>query len=61
MPCIFAGAGTVIDALSGNTDLAPTILDLAGGSAAMNPIMDGRSLVPLLLTGTYSSTPANER
>ena len=40
--------GTIIDALSGNTDLAPTILELAGGASAVNPIMDGKSMVPLL-------------
>lgn len=40
--------GTFISALAGNTDLAPTILDLAGGPGAVNPIMDGKSLAGLL-------------
>lgn len=43
--------GTVIDALAGNTDLAPTILALAGGEAAVNPLMDGKSLAGLLTPG----------
>ena len=46
--------GTVIPALSGNTDLAPTILDIAGGPSAINPIMDGKSLAGLL-TGSSST------
>jgi N-acetylglucosamine-6-sulfatase len=40
--------GTVISALAGNTDLAPTILDLAGGPGAVNPIMDGKSFASVL-------------
>ena len=38
-------AGTVRDEFALNIDLAPTLLELAGVSA---PIVDGRSLVPLL-------------
>ena len=41
-------AGVTIPALGGNTDLAPTILDIAGGRGAVNPIMDGKSLLPVL-------------
>ena len=52
--------GSVIDALSGNTDLAPTILELAGGASAINPIMDGKSLVPLLLPSA-AAAPAPPR
>ena len=40
----------MIDAIAGNTDLAPTILFLAGGASAINPLMDGTSLAPLLLS-----------
>lgn len=53
VPLLVRGPGirpnTTINALAGNTDLAPTILDLAGGQKAINPLMDGKSLVPLLL------------
>lgn len=40
-------AGTVLDALVANIDYAPTIVDIAGATA--NRVMDGRSLLPLLL------------
>jgi arylsulfatase A-like enzyme len=49
------GAPTVpsTDQLVGNTDLVPTLLELAGAQPCLNPgkcrVMDGRSLVPLLL------------
>ncbi|MFC0042404.1 sulfatase-like hydrolase/transferase [Actinomadura rayongensis] len=39
-------AGRTVSALAGNTDIAPTLLDLAG--ARRPPIVDGRSLRPLL-------------
>lgn len=39
-------AGTTVDALTANMDLAPTLLDLAGIKAA--DAMQGRSLLPLL-------------
>lgn len=41
--------GTVLDVMGVNSDIAPTVLDLAG--AAVPPIMDGRSLAPLLFGG----------
>jgi arylsulfatase A-like enzyme len=49
------GAPTVpsVDELVGNIDLVPTILELAGAGPCLAPdrcrVMDGRSLVPLLL------------
>ena len=54
VPLLVAGPGimpsTTINALAGNTDLAPTILEIAGGTAgAINPIMDGKSLAGLLM------------
>lgn len=39
-------AGTTSDAVTGNIDLCPTFEDLGGG--APTPLVDGRSLVPLL-------------
>ena len=54
MPLLVRGphikANLSVVTISGNTDIAPTILDLAGGPDAVNPMMDGRSLLPLLLT-----------
>jgi arylsulfatase A-like enzyme len=45
-------AVSTVNELVANTDLAPTILELAGASPCVSPgacrIMDGRSLVPLL-------------
>ena len=39
-------AGSTIAAPSGNVDLAPTFIELAGG--AVPPTMDGKSMVPIL-------------
>lgn len=46
-------AGTVVEALVGSVDLAPTLLDLAG--IAPPPVMDGRSMKPLLEGGDAAS------
>ena len=54
-------ANLSVGTISGNTDIAPTILDLAGGSGAVNPMMDGRSLLPLLLDPTRARLPEWER
>jgi hypothetical protein len=42
-------AGTTLDTLVANIDISPTLLDLAG--IPVPPIMDGMSLVPLLMSG----------
>jgi N-acetylglucosamine-6-sulfatase len=46
--------GTKIPQMVQNIDIAPTILDVAGASAAGAPPMDGRSFVPLL-KGAYET------
>jgi len=48
-------AGTTVDALTANMDVAPTLLDLAGIKAS--DAMQGRSLLPLL----RGETPADWR
>ena len=62
IPTMIAGPGVSpgrLPAVAGIPDLAPTILDLAGGAAASaaSPTRDGRSLAPLLLAG-QSRAPA---
>jgi arylsulfatase A-like enzyme len=49
-------AGAEVSALTANVDLAPTILDLAGAQAGRT--LDGRSLVPLAETPTWSDDRA---
>jgi arylsulfatase A-like enzyme len=39
-------AGATVEAVAGNTDIAPTILDLAGVAPSVEP--DGRSLLPMI-------------
>ncbi len=40
--------GRTIDALASNTDLAPTFIEMAGGQAEPDMLLDGKSLLPLL-------------
>jgi len=53
VPLLFVGpgipAGTVLPQMSGNIDIMPTILDLAGGLGVIPNMVDGRSLLPLLV------------
>jgi len=68
IPAIFVGpgiAGTLIPAMAGIPDLAPTFLALAGVSPTgeyaaelMGGVMDGRSLKPLLMPGGVAGTGA---
>mmetsp|Transcript_26512 Transcript_26512/g.57466 ORF Transcript_26512/g.57466 Transcript_26512/m.57466 type:complete len:170 (-) Transcript_26512:328-837(-) len=45
-------SGVELDALVGNVDIAPTLLDLAG---AQKDDMDGKSLMPHLVSGSEKS------
>jgi len=53
VPLLFTGpgipAGTILQHMSGNVDIMPTVLDLAGGPGAVPPFVDGKSLVSLLI------------
>lgn len=53
VPFLFSGpgiaAGTVLPHMSGNIDIMPTLLDLAGGPGAIPPWIDGKSMLPLLV------------
>ena len=59
LPLVIRGpgiaAGSTNDAMTGNIDVAPTFVDLAGTKLAYDP--DGRSLVPLL----HGQTPPSWR
>jgi arylsulfatase A-like enzyme len=35
--------------MTGNVDIMPTLIDLAGGKENIPPVVDGKSLLPLLL------------
>ena len=50
-------AGVTLDYLGTNVDLAPTMLGLAGLDTPAS--MDGRSIVPLIVTETNATTPPN--
>ncbi len=52
----FLDAGTTVDGLVRNIDIAPTVLDLMGVSSAID--MDGQSFLPLLQGG---AGPADDR
>lgn len=53
VPFIFSGpgipAGQVLSEPTGNIDIMPTILDLAGGEGCVPNFVDGKSMLPLLL------------
>lgn len=53
VPLLFRGpgipAGAVLPQMSGNIDIMPTIIDLAAGLAAIPPVVDGKSLLPVLV------------
>lgn len=42
-------AGSVCDAVAANIDVLPTCVELAGGTLSPQPVIDGRSLAPILL------------
>eukprot|EP00937_MAST-01D_sp_MAST-1D-sp2_P003112 g3112.t1 len=56
--------GLTVDRILSNADLAPTFLDIAGvpqrarGAGSSLPPIDGRSLLPLLLSSSTASAPA---
>ena len=53
VPFLFNGPGiaqgAVLPHMSGNIDIMPTILDLAGGPSAVPGFVDGKSMLPFLL------------
>jgi arylsulfatase A len=48
-------AGAVVDAMAQHVDLLPTLCEISGASPPAGRIIDGRSLLPLLLAGKGSS------
>ena len=50
------GADTASDAVTGNIDLLPTLVKLAGGEAPKDRVIDGKDLWPLL-SGTKKESP----
>ena len=52
VPLLFWGPGipanVVLPHMTGNVDIMPTLLDLAGGPGIIPPTVDGKSLLPLL-------------
>lgn len=53
VPLLFAGPGIpkgqVLPQPSGNIDIMPTILDLAGGPTCVPGFIDGKSMLPILV------------
>jgi len=62
VPLLFTGpgipAGTILQHMSGNVDIMPTVLDLAGGPGAVPPFVDGKSLVSLLVPSVAAKRAA---
>ncbi|HEV7401543.1 MAG TPA: sulfatase, partial [Chthoniobacteraceae bacterium] len=44
--------GTTCDTVAGTIDVLPTLVKLAGGTVPAEPVIDGRDMSPLLLTGS---------
>jgi len=53
VPLLFVGPGipqgVVLPQMTGNVDIMPTLIDLAGGKGNIPPTVDGKSMLPLLL------------